>query len=61
MTHVAIIDVNNYFFLKEIQNILRKVKRTKIRTDFKILLENYFGKEVNTYKWCNDLWIVKDK
>lgn len=62
--------------IKEITNVLRKVKRAKIKENLKQILTDlypeeytgkddcffnkYAGKITHVYEWCGDWWICED-
>ena len=75
-SNLPIFSVTSRFSEKELENVLRKVKKAKIKDNYKEILterytgeytsqdDNFFnryaGKEVNVYEWANDWWIAED-
>ena len=73
---LGLFSVTNRFSKKELENVLRKVKKARIKDDYKEILtkrytgeytaqdddffNRYAGKEVNVYEWANDWWIAED-
>jgi hypothetical protein len=74
--NLGLFSVTNRFSEKELENVLRKVKKARIKDNYKEILterypgeytsqddkffNRYAGQEVNVYEWANDWWIASD-
>jgi len=73
---LGLFSVTNRFSEKELENVLRKVKKARIKDNYKEILtkryiveytsqddtffNRYAGQTVNVYEWANDWWIASD-